>query len=148
MWTARRSASQALPLDSVQEYTYTHTHHIHIHIYIYCKYSTRSYAASSSLALMHSLEFLFFLGSALNIHYALYGLPPSPPFLSLSSLSGKCAFTHFHGALFCPLNIRWTQDAVNGRGMAGLQDPQCHSGGPTGTHHTSPAGLAITSRLF
>lgn len=59
--------------------------------------TTSSQIASYALALMFSLEFfLSFHGSFLNIHYVLH-----TPFLSLSSLSGNCAFTHFHGALFC-----------------------------------------------
>lgn len=36
--------------------------------------STRSCVASSSLELLHSLELLFFSGSFLNVHYALYSL--------------------------------------------------------------------------
>ena len=81
--------------------------------------------------------FLSFHEIFLNIHYVLH-----TPFLSLSSLLGKCAFAHFHGALFCPLNMHQIHTTVIGSSMADLQDSQTRSLGPIGTRHIGPACLA------
>lgn len=113
----------------VHIYIDTYTSYTHTHIHIYCKYSTRSYAASSSLTLMYSLEFLSFPGSVLNIHYALYGLCFFPLSQPLQSLRQMCIHT-FSRCIILPakyaMNTRcchWKRHGGPAGSMVSFQRP-------------------------